>query len=90
MPQIANFGIITLERAVLKTAQFEYLFTGCQGYLVVTLELFEVHDIGHGCGIPHPLNCLPRGHQPHILLSCGWIQEQLKPLFVVRGSKPNC
>ena len=56
---------------------------------MITLEGLEVHDILNGCGIPDPLQHLPRRHNPHIIHGLDGVQEQFKSLLVMGRSEPK-
>ena len=58
-------------------------------YLVVALERFEGLNILQWGGIPHPLYGLPGCHHPHVLHGDDGVQEQLKPLLVMRSGEPE-
>ena len=63
--------------------------SGKMYYLVITLEGLEVHDILNGCGIPDPLQHLPRRHNPHIIHGLDGVKEQFETLLVMGRSEPK-
>ena len=58
-------------------------------YLVYTLEGFKCINVLYRCRISHPLYRLPCSHHPDIFHGYYCIQEQIKPFFMMRSSKPN-
>ena len=57
--------------------------------VVAALEGREGVDVREGSGVPHPLDGLPGGHQPHVFHGSDGVQEQLKSLLVVWSCEPG-
>jgi len=56
---------------------------------VVALEGLVALGLLHVHGVAHPLDCLPVGHQPHVLHVGDGVQEGDEALLVVRRGEPR-
>lgn len=56
---------------------------------IVALEGAEALDAGEGRGVPHPLQRLPVGDEPHVVHGGDGVEEGDEALLVVRRGEPG-
>ena len=88
VPQVTHLRLVAPRGAVLDI-ESQYTSHVVWPHLVITLEGFEGLDVLQRRGLPHPLYGLPGCHHPDVLHRDDRVQEQLKPLLVVRRGKPD-